>query len=109
MTVAGRQYMTFLAAFNTGDPEAMLDYIESHFDPFSFDDGFQDDFIDWYKATYAETGGMTVHRTYLSEEYFIIVITKSRQGKQVYLDKLAVTSDAPHLITEYNHVAQAQA
>lgn len=103
MTKAGRRYMSFLAAFNTGDATEMRQYVERHFDPFSFDTSFPDTFESWYKTAYAETGGMNIHRTFLAEDDYIVVIVRSKSTGKSYLDKLKVIADEPYLITEYNH------
>jgi hypothetical protein len=109
MTRAGRMYMRFLTAFNTGDAETMREFILSHCDPFAFDDDFEATFITWYVETFKQTGGLRILRNYLSEEFYIIVIVESLKDGRHYLDKLAVTREMPHLITEYNHSeAQAQ-
>ncbi|MFW5690912.1 MAG: hypothetical protein ACOCXZ_00310 [Chloroflexota bacterium] len=102
MSRAGRRYMAFLATFNSGDVNKMKEFVETIFDPFSFTDEFVDEFVTWYRKVYARSGGIRIHRTFLTQDNYIIVIVQSADGR-MYLDKMAITDDDPYLITEYNH------
>lgn len=106
ITAAGRRYLTFLSVFNSGDTEQMERYLERQFDPFSFDVSFTETFLDWYRNAYAETGGLRIHRVYLAQEHYVIVIVKGELDGTMYLDKMAVTEEDPWLITEYDHTPQ---
>lgn len=106
MTAAGRRYLTFLAAFNSGNPNSMLSYIHQHFDPFSFSDEDADAFVQWYQDVYTETGGMNIHKTFLSQDYYVIIIVEAKKDGRQYLDKMSVTREHPFLVTEYFHEAK---
>lgn len=103
LSIAGRRYMALLAAFNTGDPAQMRAFVEREFDPFSFTDDFVDEFMAWYHETYTQTGGMSIFRTYLAQEDYVILLVKGNGDGQLYLDKLKVTPESPYLVTEYFH------
>jgi hypothetical protein len=102
VTRAGRKYLTFLEAFNSGSPKIMLAYLERHLDPFTFTEEELDRFMQWYAKTYSRTGGFRIHRNYLSEEYYVILIVQAIKTGNSYLHKLKITEEDPFLITEFN-------
>lgn len=106
MTAAGKRYLTFLAAFNSGDPTTMLNYIHQHFDPFSFSDEDAETFVRWYQEIFHETGGMNIHKTFLAQDYYVIIIVEGKKDGKHYLDKMSVTREYPYLVTEYFHEAK---
>ena len=105
ITRAGRRYMALLAALNTGDADTITDFTVRNLDPMTFTDEEAEAFINWCLETHHYTGGMDIHRVYLAEDYYVIVIVQARRDGSLYLDKLKIDSEDPFLIIEYAHDA----
>jgi len=103
VTHAGRVFMRFMATFNMGDPEAMREFIEENYTDDLIAEHSVDGLVAWHMETYESTGGLQIHRVYLTQEYYIIVIVKSKADGTVFMDKMKITEETPYKIIEYFH------
>jgi hypothetical protein len=100
---AGRRFMHFLAAFNSGSRETIEDFIVKTYADAQMGGKTVEHLVDWHLEIYESTGGLGIHRVYLSQEYYVIVIVQAKNDGTLYLDKMKVMEDAPHEIIEYYH------
>jgi hypothetical protein len=100
-TPAGRRFIVFLATINTGDPDRLRDYILDAHDEPSLKEFGADGFLNWYLEIFKQTGGFMVHKVFLSEDYFIMVVLQARSDSTLYLHKMRVAQEHPYKITEY--------
>ncbi|GAB4522711.1 MAG: hypothetical protein OHK0046_35650 [Anaerolineae bacterium] len=102
---AGKAFMRFVAAMNSTDEDRAKTFISENFSEDVLLDQGVDVVMRWFNDLKRETGGLDVHKVYLSQEHFIIVITIARTNGAMYMTKLKVTPEKPHKITEYVHEA----
>jgi len=100
---AGRMFMRFLVAINTGDPNRIADFIESNYSASVLRDFDLNELVDYYMRVYEQTGGMDIHKVYYSQDYVVMVITIARKNEALYLDKLKVDDLPPYAMMEYLH------
>ena len=105
VTAAGRVYMRFLAAFNMGDLEALREFVEENYADSVIEQHSLDVLVGWHFDTYEATQGMSIHKVFLTQEHYIIVIVKSKADGTMFMDKMKITADLPHKIVEYFHEA----
>jgi hypothetical protein len=104
VTPAGRRYMGFLAIFNTGDAERIREYISEYYSDEALGDNTVEEMLAWHLHLYEQTGGLKIHNVYLSEEHYVIIVVMDRLNEGMHMDKMKVSEDFPHKITEYLHV-----
>jgi hypothetical protein len=100
-TRVGRRFMRFVVAFNSGDPDQLRAYIGDNYDENALAEYSIDAFADWYWNLYEETGGLRVHKVFLSEEYTIMVIVQAALDGALYLHKMKVAHEPPNKVIEY--------
>jgi hypothetical protein len=103
LTPAGRRYMGFLAIFNSGDMDRLRAFIVDSFTEQALQGATLDAVIAWHQQLYNATDGMRIHKVFLSEEHFVIVITEARRNGKLYMDKMKVSPDFPHKVIEFLH------
>lgn len=104
VTPAGRRYVGYIALFNSGDSERMRQFIEDNFAPEALGNNTVDEMLAWYMHLYEQTGGLKVHNVFLSQEHYVIIMVRDNKHDGLYMDKMKVSEDFPHKITEYLHV-----
>jgi hypothetical protein len=100
-TQVGRRFMRFIVAFNSADLNRLRDYITENYEENALEQYTIDAFVDWYWKLYEETGGLLVHKVFLSEEYHIMVIVQAVRDQALYLHKMKVAQEPPNKVIEY--------
>ena len=100
---AGRMFMRFLVALNSGDPNRIAQFIEKNYAATVLREYNLDDLVTYYMDVYEQTGGLDIHKVYYSQEYVVMVITISRKTGEHYLDKLKVDDLPPFAMLEFLH------
>ena len=103
VTPAGKVYMQLMVHLNTGDEGYLRKFIESHFTKEAIREHTVDKLVEWLWDIYEATGGMRIHKVFLSQEYYIVIVAIAINGGALYLDKLKVTDTRPYQIIEYYH------
>lgn len=102
---AGKAFMRFIAALNSNAEDKIREFIAENVAEYRLLDDGVDNILAWFEDMYSTTGGLDIHKVYLSQEHFIIVITKSRRDDTLFMTKLKVTPEKPHKVIEYVHEA----
>ncbi|MEQ8674631.1 MAG: hypothetical protein RLP44_16445 [Aggregatilineales bacterium] len=104
-TPSGRAFMQFIAMLNTGDEERLSEFIGKRFSAEVLADYSVDELVTYCMTVYNETGGMRIHKVFLSQEFTMMVVMKAiRDDVEVlFLDRLKVETVQPHNILEYVH------
>ena len=101
---AGRAFMRFLAAFNSGDEERIADFVHQNYNKTTLMDTSADDIVAWFMDLHASTGGLHIFKVYSSERFHVMVIVRAMNDENaMFLDKLKVDDLPPHGVTEYLH------
>lgn len=100
---AGRSFMQFMRAFNTGDPDEIRGFISQQFDADVIDEYGVDTLTDYCYTVYCETGGMRVHKVFVSEDYYVMIVMEAINNGKLFLDKIKVDDVAPYPVIEYVH------
>ncbi len=108
ITPAGRVYLRFLAAFNKGTAEDMREFIAEQYADHIIAEHGLDTIVNWHLETHEATGGMLIHKVFLTEEHYIIVIVKSKADNMLFIDKMKIEPQNPFKILEYFHEASPQ-
>lgn len=108
VTPAGKAFLKFIHAFNSGDVKTIVQFIEDNYAQDTLQQHPPEDIAAWYMEVYKYTGGLEIYKVYLSQEHYIIVLTSAKGDGALYMDKLKVTPEAPHKIIQYFHEAAPQ-
>jgi hypothetical protein len=100
-TKAGRRFMGFMKAFNSGDPAIIGGYIAEYAAGESLKSHNVDDWRDELTRIYSATGGMKLAQVIASDEYRVIVLMQGKAGGGLYLTEMTVLEDYPHKVAEY--------
>lgn len=109
VTPAGRLMMIFLAAFNSGDPAKIRDFIADHYSEETLADHPVNELVTWHEQVYAQTGGMRIHKVFLSQEYYVVTVMVAKADEALYFNKMKVTHTQPYKIVQFFHEALDQA
>jgi hypothetical protein len=102
-TPAGRMFLRFLAAFNSGDPVVIGGFISEYYADDVIVEFSVKELLDHFMALYQETGGLQIHKVYFTQQYTTTIVVKAKANDEMYLDQLRVSEDQPHQIVEYLH------
>lgn len=102
-TPAAKLFLRFIAAFNTGNPDKITSFVEENYDESILAQNPVDEIVNYYLNLYQQCGGMHIHKVYLSQEHYIIVIVEQKADKLHFMDKLKITRQHPYKIIEYYH------
>lgn len=103
VTPAGRVYMNLIYHLNTGDEEYLRKFVISSFTKEALDELTVDGIVEMIWDIYEATGGMRIHKVFLSQDYYVVIVAMAINGGALYLDKLKVMKNEPHQIIEYYH------
>lgn len=102
-TPVGRRFMNFMAVFNAGRRDLLYNFILDSYIEAALEEYSAEVFADWHWGIYQQSGGFNVHKVFLSEDYYIIVIVESKHDGQLFFHKMKVEDQAPYKIIEYLH------
>lgn len=100
-TPAAKIFMRLVAAFNTGNPQRIADFVANNYAEDILAEYTVDEIVDWYLDLYDASGGVTIHKVYMSQERYLIVIVENKGDGQTYIDKLKITAE--NKVIEYLH------
>lgn len=101
---AGRAFMRFLAAFNTGDAEKIADFVHTHYNKTTLMQTPPEQIVNFFLDLHAQTNGLHIYKVYSSERFHVMVIVRAMNDRDtMFLDKLKVDDLPPHGVVEYLH------
>ena len=103
VTPAGASFLRFIAVINSGDIDIMRNYATKNVaDPLLYKVGAEAIAQNLYEI-HLQTGGMRVHKVFLSEDAYVMIVMEAIGDGVLYLDKLKVEEEKPYRILEYAH------
>ena len=104
-TPSGRAFMQFIAMLNIGDETRLAEFIGKRFSADVLVDYSVDELVTYCMTVHGETGGMRIHKVFLSQEFTMMVVMKAMRDDVdvLFLDRLKVETVPPHNILEYVH------
>lgn len=101
-TPVGRRFVTFLGTYNSGDRNALREFIAAAYAPAALQRQPLDTRVLWHVAFFQQTGRLTVGRLNQISDYELEAFMKATQTGSEVVIKLRVDEDAPHLILEFS-------
>jgi len=100
---AGRRFMGFMKVFNSGDMNAIADFLSQYIT----DDALEQSPLEmWHasmKGIYAATAGMRVMQMVGADEYQVVLLMQAHNNGAMFVVTMAVSEDYPHKISEFLH------
>lgn len=103
VTPAGRVYMQLMQALNAGDEAQLRKFVLASFTKEAIAEHSLNGMVEWLWDIYEATGGLRIHKVFLSEDYYVVIVALAINGGALYLDKLKVMDTEPHQILEFYH------
>jgi hypothetical protein len=101
-TPAGRQFITFLGTFNSGDRDALRRWIGDHFSASMLERQPVDLRVAYFLSLYQQTGRLRIKGIEESDDYNIIVMAQATTNDTLMRITLRVEPDAPYPISEFS-------
>lgn len=102
-TPASKLFLRFIAAFNTGNIEKITRFVLDNYAEDVLAENSLGEIVGYYQSLYESSGGMNIHKVYLSQDYYIIVIVKHKSDDSLFIDKLKITRQIPYKVIEHYH------
>ena len=102
-TPAGKVYMHLMAHLNSGDPQYLRKFVLERFTEDALKEYTIEGLVEWLWDIYDDTGGLRIHKVFLSQEYYIVIVAMAINGGALFLDKLKVTDTEPYQVIEFYH------
>jgi mannitol-1-phosphate/altronate dehydrogenase len=99
-TKAGRRFVGFMRAVNTGDPNilrAHLDYIADQ----SLEHHSKEIWQAQLQYIHAITGGLKAIQVMASDEYQVVVLMQAHKDSRLHVIDMAVEEDYPHKVVQF--------
>lgn len=104
LTPVGKRVMGFLAVFNMGDEEEMKAYVQSNYHERTLAEYGLDTVLGWHWDLYKDTGGLRIHKVYLTQEHYVVLLTHPyNDPERLFFQKFKVDPKAPHKFTDIQH------
>lgn len=100
-TKAGRRFMGFMKAFNTGDD--LHAYATNYITADALEKHPPEEWARQLRQIHAATGRLRVIQVVAADEYRVVVLMQAQTDSALYLTEMAVSEDYPHKIMEFIH------
>lgn len=99
-TKAGRRFVGFMRALNTGDPNIMqahLDYIADK----SLEKHPKEIWLAQLQYIHAITDGLKAIQVMASDEYQVLVMMQAHKDQRIHLIEMVVEEEFPHKVAQF--------
>lgn len=103
VTPAGASFLRFIAVINSGDINVMRNYANKNIADPLLQEVDAETIANHLYEIHLETGGMRVHKVFLSQDAYVMIVMEAIGDGVLYLDKLKVEEEKPYRVLEYAH------
>lgn len=100
-TPAAQIFLRLISVLNSGNAERITDFVAKYYDESVLAAYSVDEIAAWYVDLYTTSGGLAIHKVYMSQEHYLIVIVQGKGNGLTYIDKLKISDN--NKVFEYLH------